>query len=158
MPDAAAVGFLQAVELAAVALYPQAAAAVGSPAALAATTAFVSHHRAHAKAFAALAGGSAVRAAPAKLTAALAPASPLASERDALAYLHTLESRLAATQQSLLGGLVTVPAIALVAGTVPVECQHATLFGSLLSLPLADVVPVAQGTSGRLAPEDYPLP
>ncbi len=158
MPDASAAAFLQGMELAVIALYAHPGAVVGSPAAVQAVDAFVAHHRAHAKSFAALAGATALAAAPAKLVAALAPSAPLASERDALGYLHTLESRLAATQQYVLQSLATVPVVALVAATLPVECQHATVFGGLLSLPLADVVPVAQPTTGRLAPEDYPLP
>jgi hypothetical protein len=44
------------------------------------------------------------------------------------------------------------------ASVLPVECQHATVFGSLLSLPMADVVPVAQGVGGHLDPADYTAP
>ncbi len=139
-------------------VYAQGVAAVGSPAAVRAVDAFVAHHRAHARAFAALAGDDALLAAPVALVDALASTSPLASERDGLTFLHDLESRLAATQQYLLGSLVTVPAITLVAGTLPVECQHAALYGGLLSLPLADVAPVAQGVAGHLAIDDYPVP
>jgi hypothetical protein len=91
------------------------------------------------------------------LVDALASTSPLLSERDGLAFLQTLEERLAATQQDLLGGLVTVPAITLVAGTLPVECQHAAAYGGLLSLPLSELAPPVQGTTGHLAPDDYPV-
>ena len=138
-----------------VSLYGPAAALIGSPAAVHAVEAFVAHHRAHARALAELGGTSALSAAPAKVVAALAPTDPMTSERDALAFLHTLESRLAATQQFVLGAIETVPAISLLAATIPVECQHATVLGSLLSLPMGDVVPVAQGTAGHLDPEDY---
>jgi hypothetical protein len=155
VPDTAAVTFLQGMELAVVSLYAPAAALVGSPAAVHAVGAFVAHHRAHARALAELAGASALSAAPAKMVATLAPSDPITSERDALAFLHTLESRLAATQQFVLGAMATVPAIALLAATIPVECQHATVLGSLLSLPMGDVVPVAQGVTGHLDPEDY---
>ena len=54
-----------------------------------------------------------------------------------------------------LGSLTTVPAITLVATTLPVESQHAAVFGSLLSLPLADLAPAVQGTLGHLV---TPLP
>jgi len=143
------------VELAAVSAYAAASLVVGSPAAVRAVDAFVAHHRAHARAFAALAGDDALLAAPASVVAALAPTAPLLSERDGLAFLHDLESRLAATQQFLLGSLTTVPAITLVATTLPVESQHAAVFGGLLSLPLADLAPAVQGTLGHLV---TPLP
>ncbi len=123
-----------------------------------ATSAFVAHHRNHARAFAALAGDAALSAAPAAVTDALGPLSPLASEDDAVAFLHGLESRLAATQQFLLGGLLTVPAISLTAATLPVECQHTAVLGGLLSLPLAETVPAVQGTTGHLTAADYPIP
>jgi len=158
VPDATGVAFLQGLELAVVTLYAEAAVPVGSPAAVHAVTVFADHHRAHAQALATLAGAGAVPAAPAKLLAALAPTDAITSERDALAFLRTLESRLAATQQWVLGGLSSVPAISLMASVLPVECQHATVFGSLLSLPMADVVPVAQGVGGHLDPADYTAP
>jgi len=139
-------------------VYAQGVAAVGSPAAVRAVGAFVAHHRSHARAFAALAGDDALLAAPAALVDALVSTAPLESERDGLAFLHALESRLAATQQYLLGSLVTVPAITLVAGTLPVECQHEAVYGGLLSLPLADLAPSVQGTAGHLVPDDYPVP
>jgi hypothetical protein len=155
VPDTAVVAFLQGAELAVISAYAAAAFVIGSPAAVRAADAFLAHHRAHARAFAALAGDDALLAAPAALVEALSATTPLTSERDALGFLHTLESRLAATQQFALGNLVTVPAITLAATTVPVEAQHAAVFGALLSLPLADVVPAFQGTAGHL---DYPLP
>jgi hypothetical protein len=158
VPDTAAAAFLQGVELAAIAAYAPAALVVGSPAAVRAVEAFVAHHRAHARGFATLAGNDALLAAPAGLTSALSASSPIASERDALAFLHSVESRVAATQQYVLASLVTVPAITLTAAVVPVECQHAAVFGGLLSLPLADVAPAVQGTAGHLVPGDYPLP
>jgi len=146
------------VELAAVSAYAPASLVVGSPAAVRAVDAFVAHHRAHARAFAALAGDDALLAAPASIVAALVPTSPLVSERDALAFLHDLESRVAATQQFLLGSLTSVPAINTVATTLPVECQHTAVLGSLLSLPLAETVPAVQGTTGHLTAADYPIP
>jgi hypothetical protein len=131
---------------------------IGSPAAVRATSAFAAHHRAHAQAFAAVAGDAALSAAPPAVTDALGPLSPLASESDALAFLHTLESRLAASQQFVLGSLVTVPAISLTAATLPVECQHTAVLAGLLSLPLAETVPAVQGTAGHLTAADYPIP
>jgi hypothetical protein len=125
---------------------------VGSPAAVRAADAFVAHHRAHASAFAALAGIDAVAAAPPSVVQVLASPTPLLSERDGLTFLHTLESTLAATQQYVVGGLVTVPAIALTAATLLVECQHAAVFADLLSLALPDVAPAFQGTAGHLTP------
>jgi hypothetical protein len=155
LSDGALVGFLQGVELAVVALYAQTAAVVGSPDAAAAIGAFAVHHRAHARAFAELAGPDAVAGPSPAVLEALQPASLLVSERDGLAFLHTLESRLAATQHAVLGRLAGAATIALCATTLPVECQHAVVLGTLLSLPLAELVPTAQGDDGHIAPEQF---
>ena len=57
------------------------------PAAVAAARAFVAHHRAHGRAFAALAGAHAVPAAPTATLAALQSTALLVSEHDGLALL-----------------------------------------------------------------------
>jgi hypothetical protein len=147
--------FLQGVELAAVALYAQAAVVVGSPAAVTAVGSFSAHHRAHARAFGVLAGSDALSGPPTAVLEALQPTTLLVSERDGLAFLHSLESRLAATQQYLLGRLTMVSTISLAAVTLPVECQHAVVLGTLLSLPLGQLVPTVQGDDGHLVPEQY---
>jgi len=155
LSDGALLGFLQGVELAAVALYAQTAAVVGSPDATAAIATFAVHHRAHARAFAELAGPDAVTGPSPAAIEALQPASLLVSERDGLAFLHTLESRLAATQHAAMGRLAGAATIALCATTLPVECQHAAVLGTLLSLPLAELVPTVQGDDGHIAPEQF---
>jgi hypothetical protein len=156
--DDTLVAFARAVELAAVALYAQAAVVLGSPAAVSAVDAFSAHHRAHAQAFGQLAGPAALGSAPTAVLAALAPVTLLVSERDGLTFLHALESRLAATHHYLLGRFTTVPTISLTAVTLPVECQHAVVLGTLLSLPLAQLVPTVEGDDGHLVPEQYLLP
>ena len=153
MTDAEVAAFLQGVELAAVAVYEEASAVLGSPAAVAAARTFVGHHLAHARAFGDLAGGLAVAAAPDAAREAVQPVTPLASEHDGLTLLAALEARLAATQHALLAHLSSTPAIALVATTLPVECQHGVVLGTLLSEPLAQLVPTTQGDDGRLLPE-----
>jgi hypothetical protein len=80
------------------------------------------------------------------------------SERDGLSFLHALETRLAATQHSLLGRFTILPTITLTASTLPVECQHAVVLGTLLSLPLAQLVPSVESDDGHLVPEQYLLP
>jgi Ferritin-like domain len=156
--DAEIAAFLQGVELAAVAVYEEAAAALGSPAAVAAAKTFVTHHLAHARAFGDLAGGLAVAAAPESALEAVEPAAGLASEHDGLTLLAALEARLAATQHAMLGHLSSTPAIALVATILPVECQHGVVLGTLLSEPLAELVPTTQGDDGRLLPQSLAGP
>ena len=153
MTDEQVAAFLQGVELAAVAVYDQAADVLGSPAAVAAARAFVAHHRAHGRAFAALAGAHAVPAAPTAKLAALQSTALLVSEHDGLVLLAALESRLAATQHAMLGHLASTPAITLVATTLPVECQHGVVLGTLLSQQLAQLVPTTQGDDGHLVPQ-----
>jgi hypothetical protein len=153
MTDEEVAAFLQGVELAAVAVYEEASAVLGSPAAVAAAQTFLAHHRAHGRAFGELAGGLAAAAAPAAALDALQPSAPLVSEHDGLTLLAAVEGRLAATQHAMLGHLTSTPVIALVATTLPVECQHGVVLGTLLSQPLAQLVPTMQGDDGRLMPQ-----
>jgi hypothetical protein len=150
--DATLAAFLQGVELAAVALYGQLSATLGSPAATATAGRFVDHHQAHARAFGELAGPLDVPLPPPELVAALQPVAPLSSERDALAFLSALEGRVAATHHFVLGRLTSTPAIALAASTLPVECQHAVVLGTLVSQPLGQLVPTTQGDDAHLVP------
>jgi len=53
----------------------------------------------------------------------------------------------------MLGRLTSTPSIALVATTLPVECQHGVVLGTLLSQPLAQLVPTTQGDDGRPTPQ-----
>ena len=156
--DSALAAFVQGVELAAIALYAQAAVVVASPAAVAVMTTFVAHHREHALAFAALAGDDALHGPVPGVLEALQPSSLLVSERDGLTFLFDLESRVAATHEYLLGRFTTVPAVTLACTTLPVEGQHAVVLGTLLSMPLASMVPTVQGTDGYLAPEQFVTP
>jgi hypothetical protein len=158
LTDDTLVAFLRSVELAAVALYAQAAVVVSSPAAVAALDSFSTHHQAHARAFGQLAGPAALKPVQTAVLRALAPTTLLVSERDGLSFLHSLETRLAATQHSLLGRFTILPTISLAASTLPVECQHAVVLGTLLSLPLAQLVPTVEGDDGHLVPEQYLLP
>jgi hypothetical protein len=153
LTDEEVAAFLQGVELAAVAVYEEASAVLGSPAAVAAARTFVAHHRAHGRAFGELAGDLGVVVPPADALSALQPAASLVSEHDGLTLLSAVEGRLAATQHAMLGHLVSTPAIALVATTLPVECQHGVLLGTLLSQPLTQLVPMTQGDDGRLLPQ-----
>jgi hypothetical protein len=153
MTDAEVAAFLQGVELAAVAVYQQASAVLGSPAAVAAAQTFVAHHRAHARAFSQLAGGFAVPVASEAALDAFQPVTPLVSEHDGLTLLSAVEARLAATQHAMLERLTSTPSIGLVATTLPVECQHGVVLGTLLSQQLGQLVPATQGDDGRLMPQ-----
>jgi len=156
--DTALAAFAQGVELAAVALYAQAAVVVASPAAVSVMATFTAHHKQHALAFAAVAGADAVDGPLPGVLEALQPSSLLVSERDGLAFLYDLESRLASTYQYLLGRFTTVPAVTLSCTTLPVEGQHAVVLGTLLSMPLGSMLPTVQGVDGYLTPEQFVSP
>ena len=156
--DTALAGFVQGVELAAVALYAQAAVVIASPAAVSVMATFAAHHRQHALAFAAVAGADAVHGPLPGVLEALSPSSLLVSERDGLGFLFALESRMASTHEYLLGRFTTVPAVSLSCTTVPVEAQHAAVLGTLLSMPLGPMMPTVQGVDGFLSPEQFASP
>jgi len=156
--DTVLAAFVQGVELAAVALYAQAAVVVASPAAVSVMATFTAHHKQHALAFAAVAGADAVDGPVPGVLEALQPSSLLVSERDGLTFLFDVESRLASTHQYLVGRFTTVPAVALACTTLPVEGQHAVVLGTLLSMPLGSMLPTVQGVDGYLSPEQFVSP
>jgi rubrerythrin len=131
--------FAQSVELAAVAAYEMAAAA------LSATTKpvgelFAMHHQQHADAFAAVAGSKAVDGPNQALVTALTPAlEAVTDEKSALELAFGLENQAAATYAFGLTAATGADAVAGMATILPIESEHAAILGVALGLSVPDI-------------------
>lgn len=159
--------FAQSVELAAVAAYGMAAAALTAatkPVALL----FQQHHQQHADAFGALAKAKAVKGPNQKLVTALTPAlQAVKDEKSALQLAFTLENQAAYTYAYGLTVASTAPAYSGMATILPIETEHAAVLAAALGLPLEAAFPtgafeaaaVGNGTDAKkgLDPTVFPV-
>jgi rubrerythrin len=153
--------FAESVEFAAVAAY-QAAAKTGlvTGAGLSTALEFAKQHEAHGLAFLSYAGGPKLPANP-KLVAAIAPEIEKAkTETEIVTIAYGVENAAAATYLYAIGALTSDKALALTATILPVESQHATVWGQVLgySLSKPGFIPAFLTTSGYLSPTTYPTP
>jgi hypothetical protein len=131
--------FAQSVELAAVAAYGMAAAAL-SAATKPVGTLFQMHHQQHADAFGAVAKAKAVKAPNQKLVNALTPAlQAVKDEKSALELAFVLENQAAETYAFGLTVASGAPAIGGMATILPIESEHAAVLGAALGKPLAGI-------------------
>ena len=140
LSDTEIAGFAQSVELAAVAAYDAAAAALSGDV-LAVASLFLGHHQDHADAFGAVAGDDARPEPYEKLVAAVTPtleavAAGVAEGKDmttdVLAFAKSVENQAAYTYAAALT-LLTDPAYAAATSTIlPIEAQHATVLALAL--------------------------
>jgi rubrerythrin len=159
--DVAIAKFAESVELAAVAAY-QAAAATGKVTGAGLTTAkaFAAQHMDHAQAFGAYAGDAKTAVANPKLVAALGPEIKSAqTETDIVKIAYTVENAAAATYLYAIGALTDPAALKLTATILPVESQHAVVWGSVLGYSLTEpgYIPAFLTTSNALKPTMYPI-
>jgi hypothetical protein len=132
--------YAESIELAAVAVYQMAGAALGELRAIG--DLFGSHHRDHADAFGSLAGGAATKKANSALVTAVTPMlSAVKSQADALTLAFVIENQAAATYAFALTSLSMPAAIAGTATILPVEAAHAAILGAALGKPVADLFP-----------------
>src|SRR4051794_21637543 len=116
--------FAQSVELAAVAAYGMAGAAL-SPATKPVAELFAMHHQQHADAFGAVAGAKKVSGPNQKLVAALTPAlQAVKDEKGALTLAFGLENQAAETYAFGLTAASGKDAIAGMATILPIETEH----------------------------------
>ncbi|MEY2478995.1 MAG: hypothetical protein QOG87_4310 [Actinomycetota bacterium] len=135
-PELAA--FAEAVELAAVAAYAQAAPKLTDPALQRATAGFGEHHREHAARFAAASEGKATgQPNPMLLQVVTDQLRDAADAKGTAKVLYDLESGLAGTHLYALGVSKSAPALQLTASVLPVESAHAAQIGLAVGLPLA---------------------
>ena len=159
-PDDVA-AFLESLELAAVEVYAAASATrkLTTPALVQASNAYGGHHREHAARIAGFAGPKATGRANANLARVLRDQLQNAADEKAVGrILYDLESGLAGAYIEALGTLADPRAAEAVAAALPVESQHAVVFGTAIGLDLEDTVLPSYETQERgLSTEQFPL-
>jgi rubrerythrin len=159
--------YAESVELAAVAVYGQAATYL-SAATRPVGELFAKHHQDHAAAFGALAGDSATGTPNAALVAAVTPAlQAIKDEAGALELAFVIENQASATYAFALTVLTIPGAIAGTATILPIESEHAAVLGVALAKAPADLFPngafeaASVGEAGNpktgLDPAKYPV-
>jgi hypothetical protein len=157
--DVAIAKFAASVELAAVAAYT-AAAKTGkvTGAGLTTAVAFAKQHQDHANAFSGFAGDTKTAVANPKLVAAIGgEIEKAATETDIVKIAYGLENAAAATYLYALGALKDPAALMLTATILPVESQHATVWGNVLGMSLAEIIPPFLKTTGYVNPAMFPI-
>lgn len=156
--DAAITAFAESIELAIVEAYGQIDVGLLTPQLAATVAAFADHHREHATALGETAGDAATGEPNRELLEDLD--GRLARARDEPAVLElafSLESSAAATYLFALGALEARGALELAASVLPVESEHAIVFGAALERPLAELVPSFVNQDASFKPDSFPL-
>ncbi|HLH46191.1 MAG TPA: ferritin-like domain-containing protein [Acidimicrobiales bacterium] len=158
--DVVVARFTEGVERAAVSAY-EAAVRTGllKGADLRTAKAFAAQHQAHAAAFGAYAGDGTRAVANPKLRAAYTSRIGAArSERAVLEVAYELENAVAATHLLGIGELQEPRILELTATVLPVESQHAVVWGTVLGYALdkQGYLPAFLTTAGALGPADHP--
>jgi len=152
--------FAESVELAAVEAYT-AGAPLLSKEVLPVGKLFLSHHQAHAAAFAKLGGSKATGKPNAKLVEALTPTlQGLKTSDDVLEFAFKLENQAASTYAYALTVLTTSAAYSGTATILPVETAHAAALGMALGKSMNEIFPTAfesTDISDGVDPAKYPL-
>jgi rubrerythrin len=131
--------FAQSVELAAVAAYEAAAAALSADT-LPVAQLFLMHHQQHADAFGVVAGSKAVDGPNQALVTAITPAlEAVKDEKGALELAFGLENQAAATYAFGLTAATGADAIAGMATILPIESEHAAILGVALGMAVPDI-------------------
>ena len=151
------VRFAQGVELVMVRVYQVALPLLSSLPASQAAAAFMRHHADHAAALAKAPGGRPVTANRSLLGELTAMVTATKTEREALGALFDLENVLAETYQYLSEHLTTDAALRQISAILPVESQHAAVWGTTLQRELKEIVPVFQRQNGHYDPSRYPV-
>ncbi len=155
--DLAIIQFAQGLELAAVAVY-RAAVDAGRLDTMAGEVArtFELHHADHATALGTLAGKAAPNVANSQLVQLFEPRITRSTDaKEVMRVLYDLEEGAAATYELALGAIEQGTTAAPVATILPVEGQHAVVWGQALDLRREQWLPARQSTDGALDPSQY---
>ena len=158
--DAQLAAFAESIELAFVAVYDRALTddKVTTPEAVEALTDFAMHHEAHAGAFAGIAAEDATgEPNPDLLDELTGQLDAAADEAAVLTVALGIENAAAATYLFTLGALVSTEALEVTASVMPVECQHAVAAGTLLGIPITELVPSFERTDAAVKPDQFPI-
>ncbi len=156
--DAAITAFLESIELALVEVYGQIDTALLTSKLAADLGRFAQHHREHATALAGAAGDEATGEPNRELLGDLDDEQARVRDETAvLRLVFSLESSAAATYLFALRALEARDALALAASVLPVESEHAIVFGTALERPVTELVPVFQNQDAAFKPESFPV-
>lgn len=156
--DAAITAFVESIELAIVEAYGQIDAELLTSELAATIGRFADHHREHATALGESAGDAATGEANRELLDALDGRLTRARDESAVLELaFSLESSAAATHLFALGALEARGALELAASVLPVESEHAIVFGTALARPLAELVPSFGNQDAAFKPDSFPI-
>lgn len=156
--DPATAGFVESVELALVESYGRIDPSLLAPDLAASVTAFTDHHRAHSAALAELASDAARgQPNPRLLDDIEARLDRADDERSVLEVVYSLETAVAATHLFALGVLEASRALELAASILPVESEHAVVFGTALERPLNEVAPTFVNHDTAFKPDAFPI-
>jgi hypothetical protein len=157
--DRTLLGFVQSLELTAVAAYGIAidskklSSAAGSLA-----TIFQAHHRQHAQAVGSLAGAAAPNVANASLVAVFGPKfQSAAAEKDLLELAYEVENAAAATYAAALAELTGTDPAAVLASILPIEARHAVVLGQAIGLDVATLTVSVEDVSKAATPAKFPI-
>ncbi len=157
--DRALLGFIQSLELTAVAAYEIAIGAkkLGDTAAGIAAI-FQAHHRQHAQTTGSLAGPAAPNVPNASLMAAFGPQfRSAAAEKDLLSLAYQVENAAAATYAAALAQITGTDPAAVLASILPIESRHAIVLGQAIGIEVRDLVPTIENVKNAATPEKYPI-
>lgn len=156
--DTATTRFLESVELALVEGYGRIDPSLLAPDLAASVTAFTDHHRAHSAALAELASDAARgQPNPRLLDDIEARLDRADDERSVLEVVYSLETAVAATHLFALGVLEASRALELAASILPVESEHAVVFGTALERPLNEIAPTFVNHDAAFKPDAFPI-
>ena len=156
--DAALTAFVESIELAMVEAYGRIDVGMLTAPLDATVAGFAEHHRQHAVALAEVAGDAATGEANRELLDDLD--GRITGARDEAAVLElafSLESSAAATYLFVLGALEARRSLELAASVLPVESEHATVFGAALERPLSELVPAFGNQDAAFKPDSFPI-
>jgi rubrerythrin len=157
--DIVFLSFAQSVELAAVQAYGLALnSTLLSDAVATVASAFQSHHRDHAQAFAGSAGKAATGLANQSLLTAFGPQFQAASsEAQVLQAAFAVEMAAASTYTAALAQIIGTDPAYLVGSILPIEARHAVVLGQALNLDVSTYSPVFETAANALTPDQYPI-
>jgi hypothetical protein len=157
--DRTLLGFIESLELTAVAAYGMALASkklsdtVGGVAAI-----FQAHHLQHAQATGSLAGPAAPHTANASLVAAFGPHFQSAADEKALLQLaYQVENAAAATYAAALAQITGTDPAAVMASILPIESRHAVVLAQAIGIGISDMAPTIENLKNAATPKQFPI-
>jgi hypothetical protein len=157
--DRALLGFVQSLELTAVAAYGIALDSKKlSDVTAGIAQIFQAHHRQHAQATGSLAGAAAPNLANGSLVAQFGPQfQAAATEKDLLQLAFQVENAAAATYAAALAEITGTDPAAVLASILPIESRHAVVLGQAIGLDVGAMSPAVENIKNAATPDKFPI-